>query len=83
MGNIRRNSRGFFTGITALASMVETLPVHRDIVIKAAHTLDPGIIDLQATWRRVRARGVTVARYVSNGPQGTESSAKSSKRRTS
>ena len=65
----------FMYGVTATAiSTAETLLIHRDIVTKAARTLNPGIIDLEAnqTWKWANVHRVPVARYVDRGALGTE-----------
>ena len=43
-------------------------------IVRAACSLDPGIIDLEANqaWKRVKAHAVPVARYVGKGTFGTE-----------
>ena len=68
--------RSFFLyGVTATAaSTVATLLIHKGIVAKAARTLNPGIIDLEAnqTWKWAKVHRVPVARYVGRGALGTE-----------
>ena len=46
----------------------EMLMVHRDTVIRAARTLDPGIVDLELN--RVKIHGVPHERYVDRGDLG-------------
>ena len=62
-GDLRRNCRSSLIGTTAPTSTVQMLLAHRDIVIKAARVLGPGVIDLEAnlTWKRAKTHDVPVA----------------------
>ena len=46
---------------------------HRDLAIRAARSVDPGISNLEArqTWRWAKVHGIPVARYLGKGTNGT------------
>ena len=65
----------FMYRVTATAaSTAATILIHRGTVAKAARTLGPGIIDLEAnqTWKWAKVHRVPVARYVGRGALGPE-----------
>ena len=72
-------SEGNFTTTAA-----EMLLTQRDIALRAACTIDPGVIDrgTSLSWRRVKIHGVPVTPYVDRGSGGTDKLRESSRRRT-
>jgi hypothetical protein len=71
---VKRNPRGAITGFTSATCTADMLMLHRDVILKAARTLDEGIIDLELneSWCRLKVHAIPLLRYVGKGTLGTQ-----------
>lgn len=69
LAGLRYTRKGHLSGITVEHSRAEDLIEHAAIVIAAAGSLDPGVIEMEKTekWRKMRVHGVSLDRYLSEG----------------
>ena len=65
--------RGNIQGTTSPTSSAEELLEHRDVVLLAARTIEPGVTGLTAkkSWWWVKVHAIPVARYLGAGTGGT------------
>jgi len=63
---VTKNTRGCLSTITTPAATAEMLIQYREIVIKAARKVDPGIVDIETNelWEKVKMHGVNFDRYL-------------------
>jgi hypothetical protein len=66
MMNARRNVKGIITAITHPNATAEMALLYRDIIIKAARSVDKGIIDVEGhqCWERLKIHTVPRLRYM-------------------
>jgi len=55
--------------VTAAMSLM-----YNDVIIKAAHTVDTAVIDVEEneSWERLRIHAVPLVRYMGNGTEGLQ-----------
>lgn len=72
--NPRRNARGTITTITHQHATTELALLYRDISIKAARSVETGIIEVQQNVLRERQKILTIPllRYTSKGTEGLQ-----------
>ncbi|KAI5784127.1 hypothetical protein FPQ18DRAFT_405642 [Pyronema domesticum] len=71
---VRRNDKGTISGVTTEMCTVENLGKYEDVIIKAARTVDLGIIGFEQNeaWQKLKIHGVPLRRYVGRGTNGLE-----------
>jgi hypothetical protein len=69
--NARRNAKGILTAVTHQNATAEMALLYRDIIIKAARSVDKGIIDVEGneSWERQKNHTVPLVRYMGKGTQ--------------
>jgi hypothetical protein len=72
--NARRNAMGAITVITHQNATGEMPLQYRDIILKAARTVDKGVIDVEEneTWERLNIHAVSLVRYMGKGTEGLQ-----------
>jgi len=72
--NARRNAKGTITAITHQNATAEMALLYRDIIIKAARSVDKGIIDVEGNefWERLKIHTVPLVRYMGKGTEGLQ-----------
>jgi hypothetical protein len=72
--NARRNARGTITATTHQNATAEMALLYRDIIIKAARSVDKGIIDVEGneSWERLKIHTVPLVRYMGKGTKGLQ-----------
>jgi len=72
--NASRNARGRITTITQQNAMAEMALLYRDIIIKAARSVDKGIIDVEGNelWERLKIHTIPRVRYMGKGTEGLQ-----------
>jgi len=69
--NARRNARGTITAISHQNAMAEMALLYQDIIIKAARSVDKGIIDVDGneSWVRLKIHTVPLVRTMGKGTE--------------
>jgi hypothetical protein len=69
--NAQRNATGAITAITHPHATLELAMRYRNIIIMAARTVDPGVVDVEEneTWERPQIHNVPLVRYMGNGTE--------------
>jgi hypothetical protein len=69
--NARRNGRGSIPTITHQNATAEMALLYRDITIKAARSVDKGIINVEGneSWERPKFHTVPLVRYMGKGTE--------------
>jgi len=72
--NARRNEKGTITAITNPNATEEMALLYRDIIIKAARSVDKGIINMEGnkSWERLKIHTVRLLRYMGKGSEGLQ-----------
>jgi hypothetical protein len=70
--NARRNAKGTITAITHQNATAEMALLYRDIIIKAARSVDKRIMDVEGneSWERLTNDTVPLVRYMGKGTEG-------------
>jgi len=70
--NARRSAKGTITAITHHNATAEMALLYRDLIIKAARSVDKGIIDVEGneSWERLKIHTVPLVRYMGKGAEG-------------
>ena len=63
---LRRNDKGTLAGLSTPFAPIGQLLHYRDIILWAARTVDPAIVNITAneTWKRLKIHGVSLERYL-------------------
>jgi hypothetical protein len=72
--NARMNRRGTLTAITHQNATAEMALLYRDIIIKAARSVNKGIIDVEGneSWGRLKIHTILLERYMGKGTDGLQ-----------
>jgi len=72
--NARRNAKGTITAITHQNPTAEMAPLYRHIIIKAARSVDKGIIDMKGneSWETLKIHTVMLVGYMGKGTKGIQ-----------
>jgi len=72
--NARRNARGTITAITHQNATADMALLYRDIIMKAARSVDKVIIDVEGneSWERLKIHTVPLMRYMGKGTEGLQ-----------
>jgi len=72
--NARRNAKGTITAIMHQTATANMALLYRAIIIKAARSVDKGIIDVEGneSWKRLKIHTVPLVRYMGKGTDGLQ-----------
>jgi hypothetical protein len=72
--NARSYANGAITAITHQNAMAEMSMPYRDIIIRAARTVDKGVLDVEENqnWEWLKIHAVPLMRYMGNGTEGLQ-----------
>jgi len=72
--NARTNAKGTISAITHQNATAEMALLYRDIIIKAARSVDKAIIDVEGneSWERLTIHTVPLVRYIGKGTKGLQ-----------
>jgi len=72
--NARRNAKGATTAVRQQNATAEMALLYRDVIIRAARSVDRGIIDMEGNepWERLKIHTVPLVRYIGRGTEGLQ-----------
>jgi len=72
--NAKRNARVTITAVTDQNVTAAMALMYYDVIIRAAHTVDKAVIDVEEneSWERLRIHAVPLVRYMGKGTEGLE-----------